>query len=205
MPATITNPPYFRFWQEATMDNQAFTLSFSRDLAETNTSKTGVVYFGSPLEIVKLQTTVNAGVDNVLIYPALTLSAPERNTAYQIVGGCNDFIVNGYVFRLKTGGTTAAQMPAYSTNLGDIINDGTAQFQCVSKAHSVNELRLALSENDLQTAQWGQPLSLGNTVLGGVEIAIHYEFLDGVDNPFNSAGCEQLCVSINECTESVIE
>ena len=203
MPATITEPPYFRFWQEPTMDNQAVTLSFSRDLSETNTSKKGVVYFGSPLEIVKLQTTVNAGVDNVLISPALTLTAPERNTAYTI-GGCNDFIVNGYVFRLKTGGTTAAQMPPYSTNLGDLINDGTAQFQCVSKAHSVNELRLSLSEDGLQSAQWGQPLSLGNTVMGGSEIAVYYEFLDGVDNPFNSAGCEQLCISINECTESLI-
>ena len=142
MPATITEPPYFRFWQEQTMDNQAVALSFSRYLAQTNTSKKGVVYFGSPLDIVKLQTTVNAGVDNVLIYPALTLAAPERNVAYSL-GGCNDFIVNGYVFRLKTGGTTAAQMPPYSTNLGDLINDGTAQFQCVSKAHSVKEIRLA--------------------------------------------------------------
>lgn len=204
MPATITEPPYFRFWRETTMDNQAFTLSFSRDLAETNTSKKGVVYFGSPLEIIKLQTTVNAGVDNVLIYPALTLSSPERNKVYNL-GGCNDFIVNGYVFRLKTGGTTAAQMPPYSTNLGDTINDGTAQFQCVSKAHSVNELRLALSEDGLQSAQWGQPLSLGNTVLGGAEIAVYYEFLDSVDNPFNSTNCEQLCISINECTESLVE
>lgn len=196
---------YFQFWADDTMQTPLTVLSFSTDLAQTNTSKKGVVYFGSPLDIVKLQTTVNAGVDNVLIYPALTLIAPERNTAYQIIGGCNDFIVNGYVFRLKTGGTTAAQMPPYSTNLGDLINDGTAQFQCVSKAHSVNELRLALSESDLQAAQWGQPLSLGNTVLGGAEIAVYYEFLDGVYNPFNSAGCEQLCVSINECTESVIE
>ena len=65
MPATITEPPYFRFWQESTMDNQAFTLSFSRDLAETNTSKKGVVYFGSPLETVKLQTTINAVIDSV--------------------------------------------------------------------------------------------------------------------------------------------
>lgn len=204
MPATITEPPYFRFWQEDTMDNQAFTLSFSRDLAQTNVSKKGVVYFGSPLEIVKLQTTVNAGVDNILVSPELTLTAPERNVAYSL-GGCNDFIVNGYVFRLKTGGTTAAQMPAYSTNLGDTINDGTAQFQCVSKAHSVNEIRLALSENGLNTAVWGQPLSLGNTVLGGAEIAVYYEFMDSVDNPFNDSTCPQLCISINECTESVIE
>lgn len=195
---------YFQFWADDTMQTPLTVLSFSTDLAQTNTSKKGVVYFGSPLEIVKLQTTINAGVDNVLIYPALTLAAPERNTAYSL-GGCKDFIVNGYVFRLKTGGTTAAQMPPYATNLGDIVDDGTAQFQCVSEAHSVNEIRLALSEDGLNTAVWGQPLSLGNTVLGGAEIAVYYEFLDSVDNPFNSTNCEQLCISINECTESSIE
>lgn len=194
---------YFQFWADDTMQTPLTVLSFSRDLAQTNTGKRGVAYFGSPLEIVKLQTTVNAGVDNVLIYPALTLAAPERNTAYSL-GGCKDFIVNGYVFRLKTGGTTAAQMPAYSTNLGDTVNDGTAQFQCVSKAHSVNEIRLSLSENGLNSAVWGQPLSLGNTVLGGAEIAVYYEFMDSVDNPFNDTNCPQLCISINECTESVV-
>lgn len=194
---------YFQFWADDTMQTPLTVLSFSTDLAQTNTSKKGVVYFGSQLEIVKLQTTVNAGVDNVLIYPALTLAAPERNVSYSF-GGCNDFIVNGYVFRLKTGGTTAAQMPAYSTNLGDTVNDGTAQFQCISKAHSVNELRLSLSENGLNGAVWGQPLSLGNTVLGGAEIAVYYEFMDSVDNPFNDTNCPQLCISINECTESVV-
>lgn len=204
MPATINEPPYFRFWQEPTMDNQAFVLSFIRDLAETNTSKKGVVYFGSPLEIVKLQTTVNAGVDNVLIYPAITLTAPERNTAYNL-SNCNDFIVNGYVFRLKTAGTTGSQMPNYSTELGAAVTDGTAVFQCVSKAHNPNEIRLALSENGLNTAVFGQALSLGNTVTGGSEIAIYYEFLDGVDNTFNDTQCPQLCISINECTESLVE
>lgn len=197
---------YFQFWQDEEMTQSLDFLSFSRDLSQTNESKKGVAYFGCKQTYLKLQTTANAGVDNVLIYPALTLTAPERKTDYSLSQtGCNDFVVNGFVFRLKTAGKTAAAMPAYNTELGATVNDGTVQFQCVSKAHTASEIRLSLSEDGLNNAVWGQPLSLGNTVLGGAEIAVYYEVLDSVDNPFNDTPCPQLCISINECTESVIE
>lgn len=198
---------YFQFWQDAEMTQSLDFLSFSRDLAaQTNESRKGVAYFGCKQTYLKLQTTTNAGVDNVLIYPAETLTAPERNTDYSLSAtGCNDFIVNGFVFRLKTAGKTATSMPAYNTELGAIVNDGTVQFQCVSVAHKASEIRLSLSEDGLNNAAWGQALSLGNTVFGGAEISVYYEILDSVENPFNDTPCPQLCISINECTESLID
>ena len=191
---------HFGIWRDETMQTPLSTVQFSRDLTDANSPKKGRFWFGAKEAYLMLQTKVNAGVDNVTLTPTFVLSTIQRSTAYTI-GNCNDYALNGYIYRLTTAGTTAATAPTYSTNLGDTITDGTAVFVCVSKAHSVNEIKLSLTgESGLSTAQAGAAVSLGNTVNGGGGIEIWYQVTDNVDNVFNMT-CPQLCIAINECEE----
>lgn len=194
---------HFGIWRDETMQTTYSEQEFSRDLTDANTPKKGRFWFGCPETYLMLQTKVNAGVDNVTLTPTFALSTIQRSTAYTI-GNCNDYALNGYIYRLTTAGTTAANAPTYSTNLGDTITDGTAVFVCVSKAHSINEIKLSLTgESGLSNAQAGAAVSLGNTVNGGGGVEIWYQVTDSVDNVFNMQ-CSQLCIAINECEEKQI-
>ena len=163
----------------------------------------GVFYFGSPQSGVKLQTEINAGVDNVSLFPKIRLSGIERNTEYQLLN-CNDYIVSGWVYRLIQAGTTASNQPQYTQSIGSTITDGSARFQCVSKCHPITEIKLALSELLLNSAIAGTGVQLGNTINGGSAIAIHYEITDTFTQVFSTFTCPQLCIAINDCVESDI-
>lgn len=194
---------HFGIWQDETMQTPLSVEQLSRDLTDANTPKKGRFWFGAKEAYLMLQTKINAGVDNVTLSPTFTLATIQRSTAYTL-GNCNDYALNGYIYRLTTAGTTAANAPTYSTNLGDTITDGTAVFVCVSKAHSINEIKLSLTgESGLSTAQAGAAVSLGNTVNGGGGVEIWYQVTDSVDNVFNMT-CSQLCIAINECEEKQI-
>ena len=194
---------HFGIWQNETMTTPLSVLQFSRDLTDANTPNKGRFWFGAKETYLMLQTAVNAGVDNVTLTPTFSLSTIQRSTEYAL-SNCNDYALNGYIYRLTQAGTTAATAPTYSTNLGDTITDGGCVFVCVSKAHSVNEIKLSLTgENGLSNAQAGAAVSLGNTVNGGGGIEIWYQVTDSVDNVFNMT-CPQLCIAINECEEKQI-
>ena len=194
---------HFGIWQNETMTTPLSVLQFSRDLTDANTPNKGRFWFGAKETYLMLQTAVNAGVDNVTLTPTFALSTIQRSTEYAL-SNCNDYALNGYIYRLTQAGTTAATAPTYSTNLGDTITDGGCVFVCVSKAHSVNEIKLSLTgENGLSNAQAGAAVSLGNTVNGGGGIEIWYQVTDSVDNVFNMT-CPQLCIAINECEEKQI-
>lgn len=193
---------HFGIWQDEQMTTPLSVVQLSRDLTDANTPKKGRFWFGAKEAYIMLQAKVNAGVNNVTLTPTFALSTISRSTAYTI-GNCNDYSLNGYIYRLTTAGKTAANAPTYSTNLGDTITDGTAVFVCVSKAHSVNEIKLSLTENGLSNAQAGAAVSLGNTVNGGGGIEIWYQVTDSVDNVFNMT-CPQLCIAINECEEKQV-
>lgn len=194
---------HFGIWQDETMQTPFSAVHFSRDLTDANTPKRGRFWFGAKEAYLMLQTKVNAGVDNITLTPTFALATISRSTAYAI-GNCNDYVLNCYIYRLTTAGTTATNAPTYSTNLGDTITDGTAVFVCVSKAHSTNEIKLSLTgEAGLSNAQAGAAVSLGNTVNGGGGIEIWYQVTDSVDNVFNMT-CPQLCIAINECEEKQV-
>lgn len=194
---------HFGIWQDETMQTPLSVVQLSRDLTDSNTPKKGRFWFGAKEAYLMLQTAVNAGVNNVTLRPTFKLSTIQRSTEYTL-GNCNDYALNGYIYRLITAGTTAANAPNYSQNLGDTITDGAAVFQCVSKAHSVNEIKLSLTENGLSTATAGAALILGNTINGGGAMEIWYQVTDSVNNVFNTANCSQLCIAINECEEKQI-
>ena len=199
----------FRFWQREEMIENQDELDFMNlvrilNSAAADTPKTGVIYFGSPYSYLKLQTTVNAGVASVEIFPVINLRQIERSTEYTVaLGGCNDYTIgNGYTYRLITAGTTAGTAPAYSTTLGDTVTDGSAVFRCVAAAHKTTEVKLALIEADLQNAIAGAGVQLGATVNGGSPIPIYYQITDSVNTVFDDTRCPQLCFAVNDCTES---
>ena len=166
-----------------------------------NQERQGVFYIGSPNDTVKLQTELNAGVDNIQISPQFNLSRIQRETEYALLN-CNDYLLNDFVYRLKTAGTTAATAPTFPQSIGSTVSDGSAVWQCVSEAQKVSDIRLALSEAGLDTALAGAAVQLGNTIVGGTAIAVYYRFTNSIQNVFNSFNCPQLCVAINDCIES---
>ena len=188
---------HFGLWQDETMNTPATVIAVGRDLGQPNAAKQGRLWFGAKEAYLALQTVNNAGVDSVALTPALALPIIARQAAYNLG---DELVLNGYQYKVTTAGTTAATAPTYSTNLGDTITDGTAALQCVSKAHSPNELKLSLTNSGLATAVAGAALQLGTLIQGGGGIEIWYEFLDSVDNVY-SGGTPQLCLSLNECEE----
>ena len=188
---------HFGLWQDETMNTPATVIAFSRDLGQSNTAKQGRLWFGAKEAYLALQTVNNAGVDSVTLTPAVALPTIARQTAYNLG---DELVLNGYQYKVITAGTTAANAPTYSTNLGDTVTDGTAAFQCVSQAHSPNELKLSLTNSGLSQAVAGAALQLGTLIQGGGGIEIWYEFLDSVDNVY-SGQTPQLCLSLNECEE----
>lgn len=188
---------HFGLWQDETMNTPATVIAFSRDLGQSNTAKQGRLWFGAKEAYLALQTVNNSGVDSVTLTPAVALPTIARETAYNLG---DELVLNGYQYKVTTAGTTAANAPTYSTNLGDSITDGTAALQCVSQAHSPNELKLSLTNSGLSQAVAGAALQLGTLIQGGGGIEIWYEFLDSVDNVY-SGQTPQLCLSLNECEE----
>lgn len=189
----------FNIYADEILSKHLDMVAFSTFLDEQQ-KKHGVFYFGSPNDLIKLV----AKSDNIRIFPKIQLPEIERETEYPLTKH-NDFIQMGYTYRLIQSGITAAQPPVYPLVLGAEISDGTAVFKCVSKAHNVKELKLALSEKLLETAVAGAGVSLGKELTGGTPIAIYYELTNSVDNVFNDFQTPQLGVEINDCIEKSIE
>lgn len=190
---------YFRCWTDEEMTQPLTELFFSTFL-EQSTERTGFFYFGCKEKWLELKTEQNQGIDNIEIFPFFNLPTIAKNTRFEI-GDCNDHLYNGYIYRLTTAGLSPSSLPTFSTTIGTTVTCGTAKFLCVSKAHTTAEVKLALSEEDLTTAVAGAPLSLGNTIDGGIGVPIFYAISDSVDNPFDDRTCPQLCLSINNCIE----
>ena len=189
----------FNIYADEFLSKPLNMVAFSTFLDEQQ-KKQGVFYFGSPNDLIELVSKS----DNIRIYPVMQLPEIERETEYALTKN-NDFIQMGYTYRLIQGGITAAEPPVYPLVLGAEIKDGTALFKCVSKAHNVKELKLSLSEKQLETAVAGAGVRLGKELTGGTAIAIYYELTNSVDNVFNDFQTPQLGVEINECIEKSIE
>ena len=189
----------FNIYADEFLSKPLNMVAFSTFLDEQQIKK-GVFYLGSPNDLIKLV----AKSGNIRIYPVIQLPEIEREKEYPLMKN-NDFIQMGYTYRLIQGGITATEPPVYPLVLGAEIKDGTAVFKCVSKAHNIKELKLALSEKQLETAVAGAGVSLGKELTGGTPIAIYYELKNSVDNVFNDFQTPQLGIEINECIEKSIE
>lgn len=189
----------FQFYEDEEMTKTTSLIENTGIVGEKNVVS-GVIYFGCPDKNLQLQTRAESGINPIMISPFFRLPEIARNTQYTKTATRNtDLALNGFVYRLVQSGKTAANAPLFSQNIGDEIMDGTALWRCVAEAHKVAEIKLALSEEQLETAAAGTPLSIGRTVKGGAAVAIYYSIENGVDRIFSDFDCPQLSLSINEC------
>ena len=195
----------FQFYKDEEMKETTNLIENTGIVGEKNIV-TGVIYFGCPDKKLQLQTKAESGINPIMISPFFRLPEIARNTQYTKNATRNtDLALNGFVYRLVHSGKTAENAPLFSQNIGDEIMDGSALWRCVAEAHKVAEIKLALSEKDLETAAPGYPLSIGRTIKGGAAVAIYYSIENGVDRIFSDFDCPQLSLSINECVITEIK
>ena len=189
----------FQFYKDEEMTKTTSLIQNTGIVGEKNIVS-GVIYFGCPDKKLQLQTRAESGINPIMISPFFRLPEIARNTQYTKTATRNtDLALNGFVYRLVQSGKTAANAPLFSQKIGDEVMDGTALWRCVAEAHKIAEIKLALSEEQLETAAAGSPLSIGRTVKGGAAVAIYYSLENGVDRIFSDFDCPQLSLSINEC------
>ena len=195
----------FQFYKDEEMKETTSLIENTGIVGEKNIVS-GVIYFGCPDKKLQLQTKAESGINPVMISPFFRLPEMARNTQYTKNATRNtDLALNGFVYRLVKSGKTAENAPLFSQNIGDEIMDGTALWRCVAEAHKVAEIKLSLSEQGLETAVPGYPLSIGRRIKGGAAVAIYYSIENGVDRIFSDFDCPQLSLSINECVITEIK
>ena len=140
----------FKFWLDENMTiplpivngNPVMRIEFNG--AE---SKTGVLYFGSP--VLGRQLTVQASSTDTNV----KLNAAEANQAWQasksVLSGKIVQPENGFMYRATKGGTTGAAAPVWPTAPDMAVDDGSTRWVNIGKAFDISEFKLALSEAGL--------------------------------------------------------
>ena len=110
-------------------------------------TKTGVLYFGSPVVNRKLEVQASSTDTNV------KLNVAEANQAWQasksVLSGKIVQPENGFMYRATKGGTTGAVAPVWPTAPDMAVDDGSTRWVNIGKAFDISEFKLALSEAGL--------------------------------------------------------
>ncbi len=186
----------------------AIILSENTDLSDNPTDK--LYYLGSVEVLNQLQATSDPGVDQITLSVVDSLPEWEVLTAYivgdrvQATGGGD-----GFVYKCTDPGTShATTEPVWAGmgGLGSTIADSGVIWTKISAKHEITEVTLALSGGDLDTNVPGDPLDIGDTVLGGDDnaVPIYIRFINAVTNVANNTGHPEISLSINEVIESAI-
>ena len=107
-------------------------------------TKTGVLYFGSPVVNRKLEVQASSTDTNV------KLNVAEANQAWQASKAVTTGQIvqpeNGFMYRATKGGTTGAVAPVWPTAPDMAVDDGSTRWVNIGKAFDISEFKLALSE-----------------------------------------------------------
>lgn len=158
-----------------------------------------VFYFGSTNTAEQLQTQNNSGMDNIMITPVDALPNRVGNTAYNVGDVVEPANGGGYVYQCITAGTTAATAPSWLKTANSNTADGTVVWRCKGKRYNPSDIKLALSQADLNSAVGGAALSLGNTVKGGAAIAIYVRFMGSVSDKYDLRSKDFVSLDLNPC------
>lgn len=180
------------------------TYTHNTDLSDNPQDLT--VYFGSTDSTVQLQANSNPGVDDIVLTPTDTLEDWEVATGYSLGDLIEPTTPNGLVYKCTTAGTShAATEPTWPTvGIGSTVSDNTVVWTLMGDRHELTEIKLALDSGDLGAATPGDPLNLGNTILGGVAEAlpIYIRITNAVTTVRNNTPDPELALYLNEVIES---
>lgn len=170
-----------------------------------NPQDMSVLYLGAISELVMLRAASDPGVDNIVLTPTDILPLFEASTAYTSGQMTQPTTPNGFRYECTTAGTTSTE-PTWPTSIGSTVISGTAVFTCRSPKHEITEITLALDSGDLGTNTPGDPLSLGNTILGGTsnKVAIYMRVENNVNIVSNNTSYPEIGIVINTVEESEI-
>lgn len=163
------------------------------------------LWFGSPLANRVLETTANAGVDNIVLTPTDTLPDWMASTVYALGDRVEPTTPNGFVYEATVAGTSGATEPPFPTGgIGSTVTDNGITWRLYSDRHQITEMKLASTAAGLPGATGGAALSLGTTINSGVAnaVEINVRFTNQVDNVSDSTGYEEIALFINDVTES---
>lgn len=195
----------FAIYHDEEMTQLASSIKFQSVINNKNPVR-GVVFFGSTDKNVVLKTRKNRGIDNITITPKFRLEEIERNKRYKKpLTNSIDYHLNGFIYKLIKQGITSPIAPFFSQEIGAEIVDGDCIWRCVSVAHKKEEIKLALSEKQLDNVAAGNSLIVAQEIKGGIAIPIFYEIRNSVENIYSDFNCPQLSFSINECIIESVE
>ena len=193
----------FKFWLNEQMTtplpivNGKPVMRIEFNGAET---KTGVLYFGSPVVNRKLEVQASSTDTNV------KLNVAEANQAWQasktVVSGQIVQPENGFMYRASKGGTTGATVPVWPTTPDMAVDDGTTRWLNIGKAFDISEFKLALSESGLTSGL--TVLDLPATINSGTAIPVWFKATN-TDAYLRSDATDPIIrIQINKVTEKAV-
>ena len=193
----------FKFWLDENMTiplpivngNPVMRIEFNG--AE---SKTGVLYFGSP--VLGRQLTVQAASTDINV----KLNVAEANQAWQasksVVSGKIVQPENGFMYRASKGGTTGTVAPVWPTTPDMAVDDGSTRWLNIGKAFDISEFKLALSEAGLTSGL--TVVNLPAVVNSGAAIPIWFKSTN-TDAYLRSDATDPIIrIQINKVTEKAV-
>ena len=134
-------------------------------------TKTGVLYFGSPLAGKQLALQESSTDTNI------KLSIVEANQAWQaskaVTSGKIVQPENGFMYRASKGGTTGATAPVWPLTLDTGVDDGSTRWINIGKAFDMSDILLATSEAGLSSGK--SFVNLAATLNGGAAVPIWFK------------------------------
>ena len=193
----------FKLWQDEAMtaalpvENGVPVLRIEFNGAET---KTGVLYFGSPVVNRKLEVQASSTDTNV------KLNVAEANQAWQaskaVASGQIVQPGNGFMYRATKGGTTGTTAPIWPTTPDMAVDDGSTRWVNIGKAFDMSEFKLAASEAGLTSGL--TVLNLPATINSGAAIPIWFKATN-TDAYLRSDATDPIIrIQINKVTEKAV-
>ena len=193
----------FKLWQDEAMtaalpvENGVPVLRIEFNGAET---KTGVLYFGSPVVNRKLEVQASSTDTNV------KLNVAEANQAWQaskaVASGQIVQPENGFMYRASKGGTTGTTAPIWPTTPDMAVDDGSTRWVNIGKAFDMSEFKLAASEAGLTSGL--TVLNLPATINSGAAIPIWFKATN-TDAYLRSDATDPIIrIQINKVTEKAV-
>lgn len=187
---------------DAVADGRRLGVSF--DLAAAVAYRDFVFYFGSPDASLKLQTSQNTGVDNIVISPVDALPDRTGNTPYKTGDAVEPANGGGLIYQCTTAGSSGGTAPSWVKVVGGNTADGTVVWRCMGARYKPEDIKLALSASGLDSAVGGADLSLGPTLNGGAAVAVYVRIMRSVNAKYRLPETAQIGLDLNDCVESGI-